>query len=185
LPWVCGGFGGESDHEYCLVSHVMPTRGGEVVADDHKHVTILLSGAAGTGKSAIQRLTPSYFRERLGEAAAMGTDEIYTIVDPDWSQADEYWKQIARDNCILLARNLFSHGMRVVLIGGNDLYTEPVVNQFVAALLPVSAVFHFTLDAELEVVVQRVRQRGDLAVHTIEWLGGWLEHIRAHYDSWT
>ena len=156
-----------------------------MLTDESKPATILLSGAPGTGKSAIERLAPSYFRERLGEAAAIGTDEIYTIVDPDWSQANEYWKEIARDNCILLAKNLFSHGMRVVLIGGNDLHTKPVVNQFVSALLPVSAVFHFTLDAQLEVVVQRVTQRGDLAVHSAEWLGGWLEHIRAHYDSWT
>lgn len=152
---------------------------------DDRPVTILLSGAPGTGKSAIQRLAPSYFRDRFGEAAAIGTDEIYTIVDPDWSQTSEHWKQIARDNCIVLARNLFSHGIRVALIGGNDLYTKPVVNQFLSALLPVSAVFHFTLDAQLEVVVQRVKQRGDLPAHPAEWLAGWLNHIRTHYASWT
>ncbi len=155
------------------------------LTDKFKNMTILLSGAPGTGKSAVQRLAPGYFRDRFGEAASIGTDEIYTIVDPDWSQTNEHWKEIARDNCILLVRNLFLHGIRVVLIGGNDLYTQLVVNQFLAALLPTSAVFHFTLDAQLEVVVQRVGQRGDLPSHPAEWLAGWLDHIRTHYAAWT
>jgi hypothetical protein len=75
--------------------------------------------------------------------------------------------------------------MRMVMIGGNDLYTESVVNQFLSALVPVSAVFHFTLDAQLQVLVQRVGHRVDLPDHPAEWLAGWLDHIRAHYASWT
>jgi predicted kinase len=157
----------------------------DVLTAEYKAATILLSGAPGTGKSTIQRLAPSYFRGRLGEAAAIGTDEIYTIVDPDWSQTNEYWKQMARDNCILLARNLFSQGVRVVLIGGNDLYTKQVVNVYLSALLPLSTVFHFTLDARLEVAVDRVARRGDLDAHPAEWLAEWLEHVREHISTWT
>jgi hypothetical protein len=54
-----------------------------------------------------------------------------------------------------------------------------------AALLPVSAIYHFTLDAQLDVIVERVRRRGDLGQHPPEWLAAWLDHIRAHYAEWT
>ncbi|MDQ3704874.1 MAG: zeta toxin family protein [Chloroflexota bacterium] len=157
----------------------------DVLASESRPVTVLLSGAPGTGKSTIQHLAPSYFRERIGEAASIGTDEIYTIVDPDWLQTNHYWKQIARDNCIILAKNLFAHGVQVVVIGGNDLYSRGVVNQYLAALLPVSAVLHFTLAAEIEAVVDRVDRRGDLNAHPAEWLSGWLQHVRKHVANWT
>src|SRR5262245_46100808 len=151
----------------------------------HDQITILLSGAPGTGKSTVQRRAPAYFRARLGAAAALGTDEIYVLVDPDWSKADETWHRIARDNCILLAKNFFKEGYKVVVLAGNALYTRPVVNLYLAELLPVSAVYHFTLDARLDTVVERVRARGDLAQHPPEWLAGWLNHVRAHYADWT
>ena len=148
-------------------------------------ITILISGAPGTGKSLIQRRAPGYFRARLGATAVLGTDEIYTLVDPDGSMADEGWQQIARDNCILLAKSFFQQEFRLVVIAGNALYTQAIVNQYLAALLPISAVYHFTLDARLDVVVERVRARGDLDEHPPDWLAGWLDHIRAHYAHWT
>ena len=148
-------------------------------------ITILLSGASGAGKSTIQRRAPGYFRARLGATAALGTDDIYTLVDPDWSMADETWQQVARDNCILLAKSFFQHDFRLVVIAGNALYTKPIVNQYLAELLPVCAVYHFTLDARLDVVVERVRARGDLGQHPPDWLASWLDHIRAHYAHWT
>ncbi len=98
---------------------------------------------------------------------------------------NDYWKQIARDNCILLAENLFRHGMRVVLIGGNDLYTKQVINLYLSALLPLSAVFHFTLDVQLDVAVERIAQRGELAEHPADWVAGWLDHVRKNIATWT
>ena len=148
-------------------------------------ITILLSGAPGAGKSTIQRRAPGYFRTRLGATAALGTDEIYTLVDPDWSMADETWHQIARDNCILLAKSFFQHGFRLVVIAGNALYTRSNVNEYLAALLPISAIYHFTLDAHLDAVVERVRARGDLDTHSPDWLASWLDQIRSHYAHWT
>jgi hypothetical protein len=133
----------------------------------------------------VQRRAPGYFRARLGPTAALGTDEIYTIVDPDWSAADESWHRLARDNCILLTRNFFQRGFRLVVIAGNALYTKPIVNEYLAALLPISAVYHVTLDARLDVVVERVLARGDLDEHPPDWLARWLDHIRAHYADWT
>jgi hypothetical protein len=97
----------------------------------HQPITILLSGAPGVGKTAIQRLTPRFFRARGIEAAAMGTDDIYTIIDPDWSDPNQRRRDITRANCILLAQNLFQHGVGVVLICGNALYSEQLTQDYV------------------------------------------------------
>ena|SRR5258706_11189884 len=161
----------------------MPQPSGEGCM--HEHITILLSGAPGTGKSTVQALAPYFFRARLGEAAAMGTDEFYTIFDPRWTTNNRHWWRIAVGTCICVTNYLFQQGVRVVLIGSNGLYTKEDVNIVLAELLPVSAVYHITLDAQLDVVVERVRRRGDLSEHPPEWLAAWLDHIRAHYAEWT
>ena len=147
----------------------------------HEHITIILSGAPGTGKSTVQARAPYYFRDRLSEAAAIGTDEFYTIFDPRWTTNDRRWWQIAVGSCICVTKYLFQQGVRVVLIGSNGLYTREDVDQVLAELLSVSAVYHITLDAHLDVVVERVRKRGDLGEHPPEWLAAWLDHIRAYY----
>jgi hypothetical protein len=71
------------------------------------------------------------------------------------------------------------------VIESNGLYTKEAVTEALQALLPISAVYHITLDAELDVVIERIRKRGDLAVHPPEWLAAWLDHIRPHYADWT
>lgn len=151
----------------------------------HQPITILLSGAPGVGKTAIQRLTPRFFRARGIEAAAMGTDDIYTIIDPDWSDPNQRRRDITRANCILLAQNLFQHGVGVVLICGNALYSEQLTQDYVIALRPISAVYHFTLDAQLDVLVERVRTCGDLDAHPPEWLAAWRRLIHTHCGPWT
>ena len=148
-------------------------------------ITILVSGAPGTGKSTVQALAPYYFRERLGEAAALGTDEFYQIFDPRWSSSDRRLWQLAVGSCLAVASHLFQQGVQVVLIASNGLYLKEDVEPVLAGLQPISAVYHFTLDAQLDVVVERIRKRGDLAQHPPEWLAAWLDHIRPHYAEWT
>ncbi|MCB0063163.1 MAG: hypothetical protein KDE19_13660, partial [Caldilineaceae bacterium] len=74
---------------------------------------------------------------------------------------------------------------RCVLIAGNALYTAETVEIYREALTPFSHLYHFTLDADLATVVERVRQRGDLTAHPPAWLSDWLTHIRGHYAGWT
>jgi broad-specificity NMP kinase len=151
----------------------------------HNHITILLSGAPGTGKSTVQARAPYFFRARLGESAAIGTDELYTIFDPRWTNDNRHWWKLALGSCACVTRYLFQQGLHVVLIASNGLYTSEDVNAVLTELLPVSAVYHITLDVSLDVVVDRVRQRGDLAEHPPEWLAAWLDHIRPYYAEWT
>jgi broad-specificity NMP kinase len=150
-----------------------------------EHITILLSGAPGTGKSTVQALAPYFFRARLGEAAAIGTDEFYTIFDPRWTTNNRHWWRIAIGSCLCVTNYLFKQGVQVVLIASNGLYTREDVNIVLAELQPLSAVYHITLDAQLDVVVERVRKRGDLGEHPPEWLAAWLDHIRPYYAEWT
>jgi hypothetical protein len=135
------------------------------------NVCILVSGAPGTGKATIQRLAPAFFRTHVGESAAFGTDEIYRIVDPDWSQNSGRLRDLCKSNCIQLALNLFRNNVRAVLIAGNALYDWRDVNDYVQALRPVSSVYHFTLTAPVADVYERVKRRGDADMHPQRWLG--------------
>lgn len=150
-----------------------------------EHTTLLVSGAPGTGKSTIQSQAPYFFRTRLGETAALGTDEFYLMFDPQWTSNNRHWWQIAVASCLCVTKCLFHQGVQVVVLASNGVYTKEAVNHFLGELLPVSAVYHMTLDARLDVVIERIRLRGDLAVHPPEWLAGWLDHIRPHYADWT
>lgn len=158
-----------------------------MITTTHPHpVTILLSGAPGTGKSTVQRRTPAYFRPLLGDTAAFGTDEIHTMIDPDWVLPYDPQRAnfVAQIGC-RLAQEFFAADFRCVLIAGNALYTAEAVKTYWQALAPISEVYHITLDADLATVVERVQQRGDLAAHPPDWLAKWLTHIRSYYADWT
>lgn len=149
-------------------------------------VTILLSGAPGTGKSTLQHHAPAFFRPRLGETAGIGTDEVYQMFDPDWALPYSAERaQLVQQTCCQLALHFFAHHFRCVLIAGNALYTPTVVQAYWQALAPVSQVYHFTLEADHATVVARVQQRGDLDAHPPVWLAEWQAHIRTHYAPWT
>ena len=161
----------------------VPTLGA---ADAPRPVTILLSGAPGTGKSTVQRRAPAYFRSRLGATAAFGTDEIHAMIDPDWMLPYEQRRaDFITQTCCHLAQQFFAADFRCVLIAGNALYTAETVEQYRQALTPFSYLYHITLDADLATLVERVRQRGDLTAHPPTWLAEWLAHIRGHYADWT
>src|SRR5262245_60652680 len=134
----------------CLY-HLFTANAGECRMQEH--ITILLSGAPGTGKSTVQARAPYFFRARLGEAAALGTDQFYTLFDPRWTNDNRHWWKLALGSCACVTRYLFQQGVGVVLIASNGLYTSPDINTVLVELLPVSAVYHITLDAQLDTVV--------------------------------
>lgn len=150
-----------------------------------KPMTILISGAPGSGKSTVQSRAPYFFRARFGETAAMSVDQFYRMFDPQWTTNNRDWWTLAMANCLGLAVNLFQAGVQIVVIEGNGLYTKEAVNEVLHSLLPLSTVYHFTLDAQLEVVTARIRERGDIDMHPPDWLTTWLDHIRSFYADWT
>lgn len=150
-----------------------------------KQRTILASGAPGTGKSTIRRLAPAYFRERVGETAAFDTDEFYAFFDPDWTLTYRRWWYLACDTCLATAQHLLQQDVATVLISSNGIYTLQDVNRALAKLCAYSLVYHITLDAALDVVIERIRHRGDLAHHPPAWLANWQTHIRQYYRPWT
>ena len=147
---------------------------------------LLLSGAPGAGKTTLQCLSPDVVRPLGGYCAAFGTDDVYQLVDPNWALVqEERCHTIARQNCLLLARSFFEQELRLVMIAGNALYHPDHYAQYQAALGAHCRVCHITLDARDEVVVERVRARGDLAQHPPAWLAEWLAHVRSFLGPWT
>jgi len=150
------------------------------------HVTILLSGAPGTGKTTVQSKAPAYFRPKLGNTAAFGTDEIYKMIDPEWTLPyDQGRADLVTAICCRVAKQFLEADFRCVLIAGNALYTAATVQLYRRELAPYSRFYHITLDADDATIVERVRRRGDLTAHPPAWLAEWLVHIRSHYADWT
>ncbi|MEZ4708484.1 MAG: hypothetical protein R3A44_14850 [Caldilineaceae bacterium] len=152
---------------------------------NHQPIVILISGAPGTGKSTLGQHAPYYLRPRLGETAVLSADEFYRMFDPQWQANNRGWWQMAAQCCLHLTQYLLRQGVQVVLIEGNGLYTAESVIEVLHGVGARAAVYHFTLDAHIDAVTERVRQRGDLDMHPPQWLADWLAHIRSHYISWT
>ena len=148
-------------------------------------VTILVCGALGTGKTTVRYQAPKFFRPHFGVTAVMGIDDLYTMIDPDWSLQDGDWGKIAMVHSRLLAESFFKHDAKVVLIEGNGLHHAEFVNQYREGLSPFSDVYHFTLEAKLDTLVERIQKRGDLERHPPDFLESWLEHVREHRADWT
>jgi chloramphenicol 3-O-phosphotransferase len=146
---------------------------------------ILISGAPGTGKSTLRRLAPAYFRQYAGETVAFDTDEFYSFFDPDWATNDRRRWYLALDLCLASAQWLTMRDLTHIIIVSNGLYATDDVNRALTYLHPHCQVYHITLEADHAVVVDRVRQRGDLPQHPPDWLAAWQAHIRSHYQPWT
>jgi adenylylsulfate kinase-like enzyme len=148
-------------------------------------ICLLISGGPGTGKSTIAKLSTYFLRERIGETAALSTDEFYRMFDPHWTSTNRDWWRMAWEHCLSSARWLFQNGVRVVVIEGNGLYAREQVNRVLKAVGSLATVYHVTLEATLEVATERLRQRGDLDRHSPDFVSGWLEFIKNHHYSWT
>ena len=148
-------------------------------------ITILISGALGTGKSTVSERATYFFREHLGETATLSTDEFYRMFDPRWTTNNRDWWKTAMQNCFAVATWLFQHGVQIVVIEGNGFYAKDSVDEVLCALGSHSTVYHITLDAQLDVVTERVRQRGDLERHGQEGLAAWLNLVHGHLADWT
>jgi hypothetical protein len=152
--------------------------------------TVLLSGACGAGKTTAMRLIRRHFLPTLGETAVIDVDQVYTMVDPDYSipfpEAESYWS-LARRQCALLAHAYLSGGFGLVVIGGNSLYQKDRLNEILGALLAVSAVYHLTLDPDPEVIQRRIQARRSPldAQKTPEWIDQHVRYMRAYYEPWT
>jgi thymidylate kinase len=152
--------------------------------------TVLLSGACGAGKTTTMRLIRRHFLPTLGETAVIDVDQVYTMVDPDYSisfpEAETYWR-LARRQCAGLAQAYYSSGFGVVVIGGNSLYQKDRLNEILEPLLGVSAVYHFTLDPAPAVIQRRIRARSSPVdgVKTPEWIEQHVRYMRAYYEPWT
>lgn len=151
-------------------------------------IVVLISGSPGTGKTSIRRQTRKFFLEKIGETAAISADDVYNMVDSDFSEVKSNHPNhsaLAENNIILLIKNFISNGFKLILIEGNGLYEEKTVNKFWKELSEVANIFHFTLDTKAEILVERVEKRGDLQEHNKEWLMGWQNHIRKYYNNKT
>jgi adenylylsulfate kinase-like enzyme len=153
--------------------------------DSVKPICLLISGGAGTGKSTIAKLSTYFLRERIGETAALSTDEFYRMFDPHWTSTNRDWWRRAWEHCLASAKWLFQNGVRVVVMEGNGFYSREQVNDVLKAVDSLATVYHVTLAATLEVATERVRQRGDLERHPPDFVSGWLEFIKKHHYSWT
>lgn len=151
----------------------------------HPRRIIVISGAPGTGKSTIRRHAPAFFRARGELAAALDTDDFNAFVDPDWNGPHETYWPLALGACLAAARFVLQQSVSTVLICSNGLYTASAVRHVVTALESFGSIYHLTLEAQLAIMVERVRQRGDLEQHPPAWLAQWQTHIRDHYAHWT
>jgi len=107
------------------------------------------------------------------------------MFDPDYATNNRRWWKTAAEHCFTAAAWLFRHGVQIAVIEGNGLYAAEAVNDVLRAVGSYSRIHHITLDAELDVVAERVQRRGDLDEHPRDFLAGWLQLIRVHIADWT
>jgi adenylylsulfate kinase-like enzyme len=82
-------------------------------ADRGQPICLLISGGAGAGKSTIAQLSTYFLRERIGETAALSTDEFYRMFDPHWTSTNRDWWRMAWELCLSSARWLFQNGVKI------------------------------------------------------------------------
>jgi deoxyadenosine/deoxycytidine kinase len=73
------------------------------------------------------------------------------------------------------------------VIGGNSVYQKERLNEILGTLLEVSEIHHVTLDADPEVIKQRILARNEALddIKTPEWVDSHVRYMRDHYEAWT
>lgn len=139
--------------------------------------TILLTGAMGSGKSALLSLGYRTKTAYLGKTASIDTDVMSMMIDPTFELADEdRHLDLTGYQCWMLTKSFLEAGFETVIIGGNGFHTpEEGLNDMVSFLLTAGEVFHVTLDPSTEETQRRVAHRGSaigpnaLADH-VQWM---------------
>src|SRR4051794_28816770 len=99
--------------------------------------TILLTGAMGSGKSAVLSLGYQTKVAHFGKTASIDADVLSMMIDPTFELADEdRHLDLTGYQCWLLTRSFLSAGFETVIIGSNGFHTpEEGLNDMVGLLL--------------------------------------------------
>lgn len=146
--------------------------------------TILLSGACGSGKTAVAELGYRRLKAELGPTAVIDTDRLFMMVDPLWelpydpARLELVFRQVGA-----LVSSFFDFGLPTVLVVGNALHTPSELDLLLPDLQAAGEVFHVTLDPSPDEIIRRIRLRGD--DKTDEWLTSHVRWMRERYGPWT
>jgi chloramphenicol 3-O-phosphotransferase len=144
---------------------VSPLTGQPMSGDPSPGRVVILSGPLGAGKTATAEAIRARLRAADVDAAVIGTDELYTTIDPrfeiPWPKAGRYMA-IVRSLAATIASELIRQGIRWVLIPTNGMHAEYPLDEVTDSLLAENIdVHHITLDPDLAVIHQRLLDRGD------------------------
>lgn len=148
-------------------------------------MTILITGAMGSGKTTLMSIPYRTRRAHLGKTAAIDADVVSKMIDPTMELPDEdRHLDLTGFQCWLLAESFLAAGFDTVMIGSNGFHTpEEGLNDMVSFLLTVGDVYHVTLDPSLEEIRRRVAARetgmpDDALSEHVAWM-------RARQRRWT
>jgi hypothetical protein len=124
--------------------------------------TVFLSGPAGSGKTTVLRLSHDEKLATLGPTAAIDSDQLFLMVDPNWDLPyDDARTALVLRQCVQLAESFFGADYKNVLIAGNAIHDAIDLNPVLPDLLRLSRVFHLSLDPSEEAVLRRTADDPD------------------------
>ena len=145
--------------------------------------TVFLSGAAGSGKTTVLRLSYDEKLATLGRTAAIDSDQLFLMVDPRWDLPyDDARTALVLRQCVQLAESFFGAGYENVLIAGNAIHDAIDLNPVLPDLLRFGRVFHLSLDPSEEAVLRRTADDPDRSpAHLVDE----LHRQRAKRSPWS
>ncbi len=145
--------------------------------------TVFLSGAAGSGKTTVLRLSHDVKLSVWGRTAAIDTDQLFLMVDPHWDLPyDDARTALVLRQAAQLAESFFGADYENVVIAGNAIHDAIDLNPVIPDLLRLGRVFHLTLDPSEEAVLARTADDPDRSpAHLLNELHG----QRAKRSPWS
>ncbi|GAA0936277.1 hypothetical protein GCM10009554_23670 [Kribbella koreensis] len=124
--------------------------------------TVFLSGPAGSGKTTVLRLSYAEKVATWGRTAAVDTDQLFLMVDPQWDLPyDDARTALVLRQCVQLAESFFAADYENVLIAGNSIHDAIDLNPVIPDLLRIGQVFHCSLTPTTEAVLRRTANDPD------------------------